>query len=58
MGVCWFYKLLSDYREYPGGARVKKGYHITLYRSAEWTEYLVVFLLAAVSVAFVFLTKK
>lgn len=58
MGVCWFYKLLSDYREYPGGARVKKGFHITLYRSGEWTEYLVVFLLVTVSVAVVILTGK
>lgn len=58
MGICWFYKLASDYREYPGGARVKKGFHITLYRSGEWTEYLVVFLLVAVSVAVVILTGK
>ena len=49
MGICWFYKILSDYREYPGGARVKKGFHITLYRTGEWTEYAVVFAVIGLS---------
>lgn len=51
MGNCWFYKILSDYREYPGGAKVKKGHKIKLYHAGEWSEYLLVFLIVAASVA-------
>lgn len=50
-GNCWFYKLFSDYRTYPSGAKFKKGHYLTLYRAGEWSEYLLVFIIVAASVA-------
>ena len=49
-GTCWFYKLFSDYREYPGGARVKKGHKLKLYHAGEWSEYLLLFIIVAATV--------
>lgn len=49
-GVCWFYKLLSDYYEYPNGAKVKKGHKLKLYRVGEWSEYLLLFIIVVVTV--------
>lgn len=58
MGNCWFYKLLSDYKEYPGGARIKKGRHLTLYRAGEWTEYFVTFIVVILTVlSFIYIRK-
>lgn len=50
MGNCWFYKLLSDYREYPNGAKIKKGNHLVLYKAGEWTEYLVTFIVVMLTI--------
>lgn len=50
MGNCWFYKLLSDYKRYPGDAKIKKGNHLVLYKAGEWTEYLVTFIVVALTV--------
>lgn len=57
-GNCWFYKILSDYRRYPGGAKVKKGHKLKLYRAGEWSEYLLLFLIVAASVASFVLIMK
>ena len=38
-GVCWFWPL-SGYKNYDSGAFVKKGYHLKLYGTGEWSEYL------------------
>ena len=43
-GNCWFYKLFSDYIEYPNDAKIKKGHKLKLYHAGEWSEYLVVFI--------------
>lgn len=51
MGNCWFYKLLSDYREYPGGAKVKKGHKLKLYYAGEWSEYVLVFIIVVFTAA-------
>lgn len=40
-GVCWFYPI-SQYRKYPSGAKVKKGYHIRLYSYGKNSETIVV----------------
>lgn len=57
-GNCWLYKLVSDYREYPGGAKVKKGHKLKLYRTGEWSEYLLVFLIVAATIgSFVLIMK-
>lgn len=57
-GNCWFYKLFSDYREYPNGAFIKKGHKLKLYHAGEWSEYLVLFVIVLVTVAsFIFITK-
>ena len=57
-GNCWFYKLFSDYREYPNGAFVKKGHKLKLYHAGEWSEYLLLFVIVLVTVAsFIFITK-
>lgn len=57
-GNCWFYKLLSDYREYPGGAKIKKGHWLKLYHAGAWSEYMWLFLDVAVTVgSFVWITK-
>ena len=50
MGNCWFYKLLSDYQEYPSGAKVKKGHRWKLYRAGEWSEYLLLFIVVMFTV--------
>lgn len=49
-GNCWFYKMLSDYRVYPDGAKIKKGHKLKLYRTGEWSEYLLVAIIVMVSV--------
>lgn len=49
-GVCWFYKLFSDYREYPSGARVKKGHKCKLYRTGKNSEYVLLAVLVTTSV--------
>lgn len=51
MGNCWFYKLFSDYIEYPSGAKVKKGHWLKLYHAGEWSEYFLLFIIVAVTVA-------
>lgn len=51
MGNCWFYKLLSDYKEYPSGAQIKKGHYLKLYHAGAWSEYLLLFVIVAVTVA-------
>lgn len=51
MGNCWFYKILSDYREYPGGAKVKKGHKLKLYYAGEWSEYVLVFIIVVFTAA-------
>ncbi len=51
MGNCWFYKLLSDYREYPNGAKVKKDHKLKLYYAGEWSEYLLLFIIVLITVA-------
>lgn len=57
-GNCWFYKIFSNYRKYPGGAKVKKGHKLKLYRTGEWSEYLLLFAVVAASVAsFVWIMK-
>lgn len=57
-GNCWFYKLLSDYKEYPGGAKIKKGHKLKLYHAGEWSEYLLLFGIVAVTmVSFIFINK-
>lgn len=58
MGNCWFYKLLSDYREYPNGAKIKKGNHLVLYRTGEWSEYLVTFMVAVLTVILFIYVRK
>lgn len=50
MGNCWFYKLFSDYKEYPNGAKIKKGHKLKLYHAGEWSEYLLLFVIMAVTV--------
>jgi hypothetical protein len=37
-GVCWFWPF-SQYVSYEGGAFVKKGHFLKLYRTGEWSEY-------------------
>lgn len=49
-GNCWFYKLFSDYREYPSGAKIKKGHKLKLYHAGEWSEYLLLFVIVVVTV--------
>lgn len=49
-GNCWFYKILSDYRRYPGNAKVKKGHRLKLYHAGQWSEYLLLFLIITVTV--------
>ena len=49
-GNCWFYKLFSDYRNYPGGAKVKKGHKLKLYHTGEWTEYALLFCIVTITV--------
>lgn len=49
-GNCWFYKLFSDYRKYPGGAKVKKGHKLKLYRAGEWSEYVLLFIIVVMTV--------
>lgn len=49
-GNCWFYKLFSDYHEYPNGAKIKKGHKLKLYHAGEWSEYLLLFIIIAVTV--------
>lgn len=57
-GNCWFYKILSDYREYPNGAKVKKGHKLKLYYAGEWSEYLLLFLIVVMTVvSFVWIQK-
>lgn len=51
MGNCWFYKILSDYKEYPGGAQIKKGHRLKLYHAGAWSEYLLLFVIVAATVA-------
>lgn len=51
MGNCWFYKLFSDYREYPSGAKVKKGHKLKLYYAGEWSEYVLLFIIVVFTVA-------
>lgn len=51
MGNCWFYKLFSDYREYPSGAKVKKGHKLKLYYAGEWSEYVLVFIIVVFTAA-------
>lgn len=50
-GNCWFYKLFSDYKEYDSGAFIKKGHWLKLYHAGEWSEYLLVSVIVAVTVA-------
>lgn len=58
MGNCWFYKLFSDYREYPNGARVKKGHKLKLYHAGCWSEYLLLFIIvAATMVSFIWIRR-
>lgn len=58
MGNCWFYKLLSDYKEYPSGAKVKKGHKLKLYHAGEWSEYVLVLVIIAFTVAsFVYIER-
>lgn len=58
MGNCWFYKLLSDYREYPDGARIKKGNHLVLYKAGEWSEYLLTFIIVILTViSFIYIRR-
>lgn len=57
-GNCWFYKLFSDYKEYPNGVKIKKGHKLKLYHAGEWSEYLLLFIIVAVTVvSFVFINK-
>ncbi len=57
-GNCWFYKLFSDYKEYPGGAKIKKGHTIKLYRTGEWSEYLLLFIVVILTVmSFIWIRK-
>lgn len=57
-GNCWFYKLFSDYIEYPNGAKVKKGHILKLYRTGEWSEYLVLFIDVVATVVSVILIAR
>lgn len=57
-GNCWFYKLLSDYKEYGGGAKVKKNHVIKLYHAGEWSEYVLLFIIVAVTVISFVLVNK
>lgn len=50
MGNCWFYKLFSDYKEYPNGARVKKGHWLKLYHAGTWSEGLLLFVIVALTI--------
>lgn len=50
-GNCWFYKLLSDYRKYPSGAKIKKGHKLKLYHTGKWSEYLLLFIIVVITVA-------
>lgn len=49
-GVCWFYKILSDYREYPSGAKVKRGHKMKLYKTGKTSEYVLLGILVTLSV--------
>lgn len=49
-GVCWFYKLLSDYRRYPSGAKVKKKHKCKLYKTGTVSEYVLIAVLVTLSV--------
>lgn len=49
-GVCWFYKILSDYREYPSGAKVKRGHRLKLYKTGKTSEYVLLGILVTLSV--------
>lgn len=50
-GNCWFYKLLSDYREYPNGGKIKKGHKLKLYHAGEWSETMVTVILVLLTIA-------
>lgn len=43
-GVAYFYPI-TKYRSYPNGAKVKMRHKLKIYRTKEWTEYFVVFIL-------------
>lgn len=57
-GNCWFYKLFSDYRKYPGGAKVKKGHKLKLYHAGEWSEYVLLFVIVVVTVVSYMLVRR
>lgn len=57
-GNCWFYKLFSDYRRYPNNIKIKKGHKLKLYHAGEWSEYLLLFIIVAVTIiSFIWIKK-
>lgn len=53
-GICWWYPI-SGYREYNGGARVKKGFHLWIYRTGQPSEYVFVTLLVVTALLMLYL---
>lgn len=53
-GICWWYPI-SQYREYNGGARVKKGFHLWIYRTGQPSEYVFVTLLVVTALLMLYL---
>lgn len=54
-GVCWLYPL-SQYREYPNGAIVKKGHKIKLYKVGDITEKILIFTIVFLAISITVLT--
>ena len=54
-GVAWFYPL-TGYREYGGGAKVKKGHRIKLYRTGQMSETVCVMAVIAITISMAVIT--
>ena len=53
-GICWWYPI-SQYREYNGGGRIKKGFHLWIYRTGKPSEYVFVTLLVVTALLMLYL---
>lgn len=57
-GNCWLYKLASEYKEYGGGAKIKKHHVLKLYHTGGWSEYILVVLITGATVGLFMLIGK
>lgn len=54
-GVCWFYPI-SQYMTYPNGAKIKKKHIFKIYRAGKASEYVLIGVLATITVIIVAFT--